>query len=139
MINLRGTDCHGSGAYLAPRGDDVHHGVDPKAVKGEAVIALEGGTCTKIGLPYYSNEHPEKNYFRYIQVTVKNGDRHRYFYCSSFPLVGDTVEKGDIIGWAQGIEDVYPGITPHIHFEIKKPDGSFIDPVPYLEALGYEF
>jgi len=50
-----------------------------------------------------------------------NSDKYRYFYVEPLLLVGDTVKRGDIIGYAQGLTDVYPGITSHFHFEIMKP------------------
>lgn len=139
MLKIRGTDDYGSGHYGASRGDHAHNGVDLRFVRGETAICFEDGKHTKLGKPYYSEEHPEKNHYRYVEVTVADGNRHRYFYCNSLPAIDDIVEKGDIIGWVQGIEESYPGITPHIHFEIMKPDGGFIDPVKYLKGLGYEF
>jgi len=138
MIKIRGQDRHGAGHYLAPRGSRKHNGIDIICHKNESVICFESGKITKIGFPYNPND-AKKGHLRYCEVTVSNGDRHRYFYVESIFLVGTLVERGDTIAWCQGLEEIYTGITQHYHFEIKKPDGSFIDPQEYLKGIGYEF
>ena len=59
----------------------------------------------------------------------------------AFFSVGDVVERGDIIGYAQGLAEIYPGITEHVHWEVMKPGKGkqFRDPVEVLKGLGYEF
>jgi len=137
MIKLRGTDCHGSGAFGASRGMRTHNGVDIVTHTNEVVTAYEGGTVTKLGYPYNPNDD-EKGGFRYVEITCGD-NRHRYFYVGLLVELGDDIERGQTIGWSQGMEHVYPGITQHVHYEIKQPDGSFVDPVEYLKDLGYEF
>lgn len=138
MIKIRGQDRHGAGHYGAPRSGRKHSGIDIIIHKNEAVTAYESGEVTKIGFPYNPND-PKKGHLRYVEITVDSGDRHRYFYVDAFFVVGDLVERGDIIGYAQGLTVIYPGITEHIHFEVMKPNKSFRDPVEVLEGLGYEF
>jgi murein DD-endopeptidase MepM/ murein hydrolase activator NlpD len=143
MIKLRGTDCFGSGAYGASRGSRKHNGIDITEndgfliVANASVIAYEAGEVTKLGYPYNPNDDKKGNY-RYVEIT-SNGYRLRYFYIGLLVEVGDDIERGQTIGWSQDLECVYPGITQHVHFEIKDPDGKFIDPVAYLKDLGYEF
>ena len=136
MIKLRGTDCHGSGHYLANRGSRTHNGIDIVTHANESVVAYEGGIVTKIGFPY-SPSDDQKGMFRYVEVT-NNGHRLRYFYVGVLVELGDAIERGQTIGWSQELESVYPGITQHVHLEIKNEAGNFIDPVEYLKDLGYE-
>ena len=140
MITIRGTDRHGAGHYGAPRKGRKHSGIDIVIHKNEAITAYEDGTVTKIGYPYNPND-AKKGHLRYIEVTIDSGDRHRYFYVDAFVAVGDIVERGDIIGYAQGLAEIYPGISEHIHFEVMKPGKGkhFRDPVEVLKELGYEF
>ena len=136
MIKLRGQDKWGYGAYLAPRGSRLHNGVDILNFVNEAVEPYVDGLVTKIGMPYADSD---KQSFKYIQVTCDRGMRWRYFYVEPLVRVGDMVEKGSIVGWAQDLQPPYPGIIQHAHLEIKMPKGSFIDPVEELKRLGYEF
>jgi hypothetical protein len=43
---------------------------------------------------------------------------------------GDYVHRGDVIAEAQDISERYPdqGMSPHIHYEVKQPDGAYRDP-----------
>jgi len=140
LIKIRGHDRHGYGHYGAPRKGRKHTGIDIICHKNEAVVAFEDGEITKIGYPYDPDD-PKKGHLRYVEVTVDSGDRYRYFYVDAFFCVGDLVERGDIIGYAQGLSDIYPGISEHIHFEVMRPGRSkaYRDPVEVLEGLGYEF
>lgn len=140
MIKVRTADRHGAGNYGAPRGGRKHSGIDIVIHKNEAITAFEDGKVTKIGFPYNSND-TKKGHLRYIEITVASGDRQRYFYTDAFVSVGDVVERGDIIGYAQGLSEIYPGITEHYHWEVMKPGKgkNFRDPIEVLEGLGYEF
>jgi len=137
-MKVRGDDKWGSGYYKAPRGDRKHNGVDIIITdKGVEISAIQGGIITKIGYP----EDPKdciKGHLRYVEITVPCGCRHRYFYVSRLGGVGDVVSRGDRVGDYQGLDDVYEGITEHVHFEVKLTDGRFIDPVKVIRSLGYE-
>lgn len=135
MIKLRGSDCWGCGYYQAPRGERKHNGIDLICHANEAIVAFEGGEVSKIGLPY---SDPDKSHYRYVEITVDDGNRHRYFYTAPLVDVGDVIERGQIIGSSQTLTNTYPGMTQHCHFEVKKPNHAFTDPVSVLESLGYE-
>lgn len=139
-IKIRGQDKHGAGHYGASRGKRKHNGIDILCHKNESIIAFEGGKITKIWFPYDLND-PKKGHLRYTEITINNGDKHRYFYTDSLYLVGSVVERGDTIAWAQGLKEIYPGITEHYHFEIMKPLAKrrYRNPVVILKRLGYEF
>lgn len=140
MIKVRGQDRHGEGHYQAPRKGRKHSGIDVVSHENEVVCAYEGGKVSKIGYPYNPSDH-KKGHLRYVEITVPNGNRHRYFYTGALVDVGDVIEKDQTIGYAQGLQDIYIGITDHIHFEIMLPGKPkrFVDPVDALVGLGYEF
>ena len=61
------------------------------------------------------------------------------FYVKQLGMeLGMKVKFGEVIGVAQGIEYLYDGITPHIHYEIKIGRATYIDPIEYLETLSRE-
>lgn len=129
---LRGQDRHGSGAYGASRdgGRRVHKGVDIAF----QVAARMSGTVTKIGYPYSQNDL-DKAHFRYVEVTDEAGFRLRYFYVSPTVEIHQIVERGDPLGFPQDLTGIYPGITPHCHFEVINLDGEYVDPIAYLEDV----
>lgn len=129
---MRGYDKWGSGHYGAPRGRRKHRGCDYVNHVNEAVEAIEGGTVSKIGFPY-SQKSAKKRNFRYVEISCAPNIRHRYFYVESLVQVGDIVEKGQVIGWAQDLDAVYPGMTQHYHLEIIK-NGRRIDPTCLIKS-----
>ena len=113
----RGTDRHGSGAFMAPRaGGRTHKGIDFACYQGSIVHAASSGRVTKIGYPYNPNDK-KKGHLRYVEITDVNDFKTRYFYLESFVEVGQIIYTGDLIGATQGLSDIYPGITDHFHFE----------------------
>ncbi len=139
-LPVRGFDSHGSGAYMAPRGDHFHRGVDLACYKGTKIKAECAGRVTKIGYPY-SQGIPDpawsdnriakflrKKALRYVQVTDYMGVEYRYFYINPLVKLDDTVNYGDILGESQGLIDIYPGIIDHIHYEMRA-DGHYLDPI----------
>lgn len=132
-MKIRGYDKWGSGHYGAPRGRRKHRGCDYVDHVNEAVSAFEAGEVTKIGFPYNQRSAKKRN-FRLVELRISPAIVHRYFYVESLVQVGDMVEKGQILGWAQDLDAVYPGITQHVHFEVKK-NGRHINPVEYLKNV----
>ncbi len=129
---IRVMDKFGSGAYGASRGRRTHKGVDVACYQGSKIPAIKSGRVTKIGYPYRLDDK-KRGHLRYVEITVDD-EKHRYFYVSSFVKVGDLVEAGQVIGKAQGLLEIYPGITDHIHFEIKLADGSYKDPTDLVNG-----
>lgn len=122
-MKIRGRDAWGSGRFGASRGGRIHNGVDIEAEPGSIVESLNGGTVTKIGYPYGDDLS-----YRYVEITDSVGARWRYFYVDPCVSVAVSVEAYEKIGVAQALGHKYPGITEHIHLEIIKADGSFVDP-----------
>ena len=121
----RGTDDHGSGHYGASRGSRTHNGIDYKVPVGADVLSPTDGIVTKIGYPYGDDLS-----FRYVEITCDDELKHRIFYVRNDLCIvkGVKVLEGGIIGTCQDLTNRYPGITPHVHYEVKDQDGNFIDP-----------
>lgn len=126
---VRAPDAHGSGAYNAPRGSRKHKGVDFAAWPDSACLALVKGTVTKLGYPYADDLS-----YRYVEITDNGGFRGRYFYLDPAVELGDIVDCRTVIGHVQPLQDRYPEITPHVHFEIMDPDGNYLNPSNYAQT-----
>ncbi len=130
---MRGFDKFGSGHYGASRGYRLHTGIDLAAYAGSEVYSITSGRVSKIGYPY-SPVDKEKGHLRYVEVHPDKGSgfSFRYFYISPTVAVGDVVTALTVLGIVQDLTVIYPGITNHMHFEVKI-DGEFVDPWSYLE------
>ncbi len=126
---IRGRDSKGSGYFGASRGRRKHMGVDFVHCPGEPTCAFSPGTVTKLGFPYAHDLS-----FRYVQITDADGYECRYFYVDPCVSLGDRIRAGQMIGVCQKLGDMYPGITEHVHLEIRR-GGEYIDPIPYLGEL----
>ncbi len=132
MPTQRGTDSWGSGWYLAPRGNHRHHGIDLGAYPGMPILSVVDGVYNKLGYPYNPSDS-KRGHLRYVQVADSSGRHFRYFYVTPDPRLrlGGEIEAGDVIGYAQGLQRVYPGITDHIHFEVKQ-GSEYLNPTEFL-------
>ena len=128
---IRESDNYGSGHFGARRGGRIHRGVDIVAQAGAPWKSLNSGKVTKLGFAYSDDLS-----YRYIEVTDEHGHKFRYFYVKALPTleVGHAVASGDIIGHVQSLQKRYPGITEHVHFEVKDARESYFNPLPFLEA-----
>ncbi len=128
---IRENDVFGSGAFGASRGSRTHKGVDIIAQKGDYVEAPFPGVISKHGYCYN-----DSNFWRYIEI---QGEKYRsrilYAELDSGIKEGQKVREGQFLGVVQGIEDRYPGITPHIHFELYTGPSSkdYINPTTYIK------
>ncbi len=131
-LEVRKQDSQGAGHYGAPRGSRKHNGVDFVCVAEAYVKSFTDGVVTKLGYPYNPN-NAKKGHLRYVEVTT-DGHKYRYFYISPLVSVGDEVQVGQPLGVSQDLTSIYKGMTQHFHFEIKDPNGKFIDPfTPFQE------
>ncbi len=124
-------DRHGYGHFGASRGDRVHIGVDLRAEPGEYVFSPFQGEITKYGWAYSGSA------FRYIEITGVEY-KCRIFYAQLDPAhyVGKEINELQFIGVVQNIAARYPGITPHIHFELyDKNDVNRENPLDPTELL----
>jgi len=131
-LPTRGTDTHGSGKWMAPRGSRKHKGVDFACYPDTEIYSGSAGQVTKLGYPY-----ADKLQYRYVEVTTPQGIKYRYFYVKPSVEVGNKVDKGTLLGLAQDLTDTYPGITNHVHFEVMDLEGKKVNPWAYLEKMSY--
>lgn len=111
----RDHDAFGGGHYGASRGARDHAGVDYVAEAGQTVAAPISGFVTRIGYCY--GDEPG---LRYIEIRNPALNLSaRVFYVDSAVKVGDAVRVGRPIGRAATLQDRYPGITDHVHLEIR--------------------
>ncbi len=100
-------------------------GVDYVCKPGWLAVTPVGGVVTRLGWCYRDTQE-----YRYVEVTDVGGLRHRLFYVK--PLaglsIGQRVDIHDPVGVVQDIAARYPEITPHIHYEIKRQDGTYVKP-----------
>lgn len=127
QLHVRESDAFGRGHFGAPRGSRLHNGIDYVCKAGRRVLSPVVGRVTKLGHPYADDLS-----YRYVEVTTIDGLRHRLFYCLPSVSVGDYVSRGDPVGTAQDIAKRYDTndkkMVNHIHYEVMRDDGSFVDP-----------
>lgn len=121
----RGSDPMGDGSFGAPRGTRTHRGIDYACYPGTHILALHAGQVTKLGYPYGDDLS-----YRYVQVS-ENGRAHRYFYVKPAVAMGERVNKGDLLGFAQNINARKNygerGMKNHVHYEVRV-NNEFVDP-----------
>lgn len=130
-MNPRKCDSQGCGHFGASRGSRTHNGIDLECMAGTLAGSLVDGMVSKIGWPY--GDDPS---FRYVEVESQ-GYAFRLFYIDPLVKEGQQVRRGDILGACQSLMHRYPGITDHLHLEIKDEHGDFVDPTPVLIAQGW--
>ena len=116
----RGRDGYGSGAYLAPRGARVHRGIDLFIPPGYPVHAPRNGRIGRVGGTVYSNAAPEKQHMKLITLIDDDGFEHMIMYVKEAQGLSRNrrVKAGDVIGYAQGLAYLYPGIGEHVHYQV---------------------
>lgn len=114
-LPLRSADKWGSGAFRAPRGDREHTGVDFAVEPGALLLSPLQGIVSKWGQVYKDTDE-----YQYVQITDEAGRQHRFYYTQPIPILGDSVEPGDVIGTVQDITARYDErMTNHVHYEIR--------------------
>lgn len=131
-LKPRKCDPHGCGQYGASRGARVHRGIDLECIAGTLVSSPVDGVVTKLGYPYGDDLS-----FRYVEVEA-GGYSFRMFYVDPLVREWQPVRRGDILGACQSLMNRYPGITDHLHFEIKDDSGNYVDPTPLLIGQGWQ-
>ena len=123
-LNIRGTDKWGNGAFKAPRGDHIHHGLDFICLPGQEVYAPITGHVKREARPYASGD------FSGVLITSPRMDIKMFYFELDKSLIGTEVQRGQVIGNAQDIGRRYPGITPHVHLEIVLVDPELFLNIP---------
>ena len=125
------SDSWGDGSFGASRGSRKHEGVDYLVIKGQSIFAPEKIEIIRKAFPYGSDLSWEGLLFKGLD----SGLTYKVFYFEPIDsLIGEIVEKGTVIGFAQSINEKYKTdkMKPHIHVEIRK-DSLLLNPVEYLK------
>lgn len=113
-----------------------HHGIDYSTPVGTPIYANQPMTVTRVGY--------EPGYGKYVYAKDASGNEHRYGHLDSQNVkVGDTVNPGDKIA---NTGNTGKSTGPHLHYEVRKPDGNSVDPQgidpatgkPYTASGGFE-
>ncbi len=129
---VRGIDAFGSGDFGAGRdaGKRRHEGVDYVAEIGAAVRAPISGEVTRIGFAY-------RGVGGLRSVDIFNAETKltaRMLYVAPSVEIGDEVVAGEEIGVAQDLSERYPGITNHVHVELRNEQRQLIDATEQLPS-----
>ena len=122
-LPMRGTDKYGSGEFGASRGEREHKGIDLACYPDTEILSPVSGVVSKLGYPYKDDLN-----FMYVQITVSGGTFHRVFYIIPAVSLGDVVDNMTVIGLSQDLTQRYPGITNHVHYEIKTGTKEYLLP-----------
>jgi murein DD-endopeptidase MepM/ murein hydrolase activator NlpD len=112
----RRTDAWGSGQYGAGRGDRRHHGLDIVARPTEAICSPIDGTVVREAYPYANDRR-----FRGLVIRGTgswDGYEVKLFYVDGH--FSGQVRAGQVVGRAQDLSGRYPGITNHVHLEVRE-------------------
>lgn len=114
--------------YKSLYGPQGHKGIDLRASHGQPVYAAAGGTVSFI------DTQPRSGLDVRI-VTEFEGRKYRHIYehlLGYQPKVGQVIEKGDLIGWA---DNTGWSSGSHLHFQLEVWDNGWvaIDPLPLMD------
>lgn len=115
---IRNNDKWGKGHYGASRGNRTHNGLDIIAQPKQVIVSPVDGIIKR-------KAHPYANDLRYTGLLIEGSEKHKGYSIKIFymtPLngiIGKIVKAGEIIGEAQDLANKYPGITNHIHIEVR--------------------
>lgn len=129
---VRGIDAFGSGDFGASRdgGKRTHEGVDYVVAPGGSVRSPISGEVARLGYAY-------RGVGGYRIVEIVNSEtkiKARILYVAPTVKVGDVVTAGQEIGTAQDLNTRYPGITNHVHVELRGPQQQLIDATEELPS-----
>lgn len=127
----RKCDSYGCGNFGASRdgGKRSHMGQDYISREGQPVFSPIRGTVSA-GPAYADGRYSE---LRRVTITGASA-RVNLMYVLPHVSVGQTVEAGELIGYAQSLQKRYPGIPDHVHLEVSI-SGVKVDPLPYFKPL----
>ena len=121
-------------SFGQPRsGGRIHEGIDLMASLGQEIYAVSNGTLSKKTLDGAPDATLSGNAWR-LQLTDGTGTYYFYAHLSAFAAglnQGDTVIKGQLIGYVGDTGDPGPG-NYHLHFEVHPKGGAAVDPYPLL-------
>ena len=123
----RQTDARGSGQFGASRRGRLHQGLDIVAIAGEDVFSPIDGDLVRETVPYPQD-------LRYRGVLIRGTDTWLGVEVKLFYVQGTScghVRAGDRVGAAQDLSSRYPGITNHVHLEVRRA-GQVVSPLDFF-------
>jgi len=126
VYRTRGCDVWGCGNFGASRTHGSHNGVDIILKPGESFKSPVSGQAFRVAKPYA--DHPE---YSGLALQDNDGNIWKFFYINPIPTPS-WVSKGQSLGTGQDLGKLYPGITPHVHVEVKNVQGNYINPLELM-------
>ncbi len=139
VIEIRGQDCWGNGAFARPRGSRLHQGVDfitSTSPASQIIFPFREGKIIRIARPYAK----DKRYSGCLMEAFENGTDYiakMFYFDCDLDLVGAYVGSGFPLGLSQDLTLRYPGITPHVHLQVAEKDTpmNWFNPLSILDRL----
>lgn len=115
---VRKSDNWGSGAFGSSRGNRPHLGIDLVYSPDEQVRAPFAMSINRVSYPYASSPYSG------IAFTATSNsidyDGRLWYFEPNDDIIGKTVRKGQVLGFAQQINSKYPGMINHLHLQLEK-------------------
>mgnify|MGYP001044899859 CR=1 FL=1 len=109
------------------KGARKHTGTDIWAAEGTEIYSCTDGTVLFVG--------SDRRMGNAVIIEDQYGYEYHYYHMvrlTDFLQPGDQVEAGQLIGH---VGNTGNSVRNHLHLTIVAPDGYFVDPYPYLEAI----
>ena len=136
-------EVHIADNFGAPRAGHSHQGVDIMTrtngvpAKGHPIVAAASGVVDWIGdsCCYLAIRHDDgwSSWYIHLNNDTPGTDDGLGWGIAPGITRGTRVEAGQLIGWG-GDSGNAEGTSPHLHFELRQPDGQAIDPYDSLLA-----
>lgn len=107
----------------------AHSGIDLAAPMGTPVLAAASGTVTHAGPGGACG----------LTIKIANDDGWEMTYCHQSSLAanpGEQVRPGDVVGYVGSTGN---STGPHLHIEVRRPDGIEVNPAQAFAEHGVEF
>lgn len=114
-MTSRRMDRHGSGQFGSTRSGHSHQGLDIVSRAGETVFSPIEGQVIRQAHPYKDDSSLEG-------VVIRGSGDHAGYEVKLFYVQGlfcGHVSPGSPVGVAQDLTTKYPGITNHVHMEVR--------------------
>ena len=117
----------------------IHNGIDIVSTNEEGSIYILGWEVAHsngvvVNMRNNCTGFESGSYGNYVKLRHKDGYYTLYAHIAYNTVkvkIGDTVKKGQILGYMGNTGESYGG---HLHFEVRKPNDEKIDPTIYLNS-----
>ena len=110
-------DKGGSGWFGSGRVGHVHQGTDFVCRPGQSVYAPFAGRIIRSAKPYPGDDR----WNGLVMLSDQDNYECKLFYCTLAEDIGEHVERGQLIAFAQAISGKYSsGVTDHVHIEVRQ-------------------